>query len=150
MKKNVDVTVTGIHSRIGEPTEKIENNSTGFFEEKEDGSSVLEYDEEQDLSGASVKVHNKVTIAVDESGMELERSGAMSSKLAFGRNLAYDTDYNTPYGTMKMKVVTKSFDLTRVRAEEKMKIMAEYALEIGGEVISDSMFVIDIKNAETN
>lgn len=150
MKQNVEVTVTGIHSRVGEPTEKIETNSTGFFEKLEDGSSVLEYDEEQDMSGASVKVHNKVTIAADESSLELERSGAMSSKLAFGRDMSYDTDYNTPYGTMQMKVVTKSFDFTRVRAEEELKIMAEYALEIGGEVISDSMFVIDIKNAETN
>ena len=43
MKKNVDVNVTGIHSRPGEPTEKIVTTSMGMYEVLDDGSKILEY-----------------------------------------------------------------------------------------------------------
>ena len=147
MKKNVDVNVTGIHSRMGEPTEKISTSASGVYEELEDSSCVLEYDEEQDTGAGILKVHNKVMIAPDGKGMEIIRGGEMKSKLAFAEGLEYDTEYNTPYGTMLMKVITKSFDFVKAHKDETMKLMAEYALEMGGQVLSDSMIVIEIKNA---
>ena len=148
MKKNVDVIVTGIHSRVGEPTEKIVTNSVGVFEEKEDGMCILEYDEEQDAGGGTVKIHNKVSIAPDGKGMEIIRGGDIKSKLAFADKLEYDTEYNTPYGSMQMKVRTNNFDFIKTRQEEDMKLMAEYVLEMEGEVLSDSILVIEIKNSE--
>ncbi len=148
MKKNVDVNVTGIHSRPGEPTEKIITTSSGIYEYLEDGSRILEYDEEQDTGNGKMKVHNKVMLDSDEEKMEIIRGGAIGSKLAFGKELAYDTEYVTPYGTMQMKVVTTSFDFIKVKDEEEMKLMAEYELEISGEVLSNSMIVIEIKKAE--
>jgi uncharacterized beta-barrel protein YwiB (DUF1934 family) len=149
MKKNVDVNVTGIHSRPGEPTEKIVTSSAGLYEIMDDGSKVLEYDEEQDTGNGAVHIHNRVHIAPDGSGMEITRGGDMNSKLAFGKELEYDTEYVTPYGTMQMRVVTTSFDFINIRHEEEVKLMAEYELEMGGEVLSDSMIIIEIKNAET-
>ena len=62
--------------------------------------------------------------------------------------LEYDTEYQTPYGSMAMKVVTNSFDFNANHQEEAMKVMAEYALEMEGQVLSDSMIIIEIKNAE--
>ena len=148
MKKNVAVNVTGIHSRPGEPTEKIVTNSMGIYESMEDGRRILEYDEEQEAGFGSAHVHNKVYIAPDGNSMEIIRGGEHSSKLAFGKELKYDTEYITPYGTMQMKVITTSFDFIKVRQENEMKLMAEYELEMGGEVISDSMIIIEIKNSE--
>ena len=150
MKKYVDVIVTGIHSRAGEPTEKIITNSAGVFEEMEDGMCVLEYDEDQDAGGGTVKIHNKVSIAPDGKGMEIIRGGDIKSKLAFADQLEYDTEYNTPYGSMQMKVRTNNFDFIKTRQEEEMKLMAEYALEMGGQVLSDSILVIEIKNSEAH
>jgi uncharacterized beta-barrel protein YwiB (DUF1934 family) len=147
MKKNVDVMVTGIHSRLGEPTEKITTQTSGTYEELEDCSSVLEYDEEQDTGAGMLKIHSRVMISPDGKGMEIVRGGEMKSKLAFANGLEYDTEYNTPYGSMQMKVITKSFDLTRAHQDEGMKLVAEYALEMGGQVLSDSMIVIEIKSA---
>ena len=149
MKKNVDVNVTGIHSRPGEPTEKIVTTSMGMYEVLDDGSKIIEYDEKQDTGNGELCVHNKVCIASDGNSMEITRGGDMNSKLAFGKELEYDTAYETPYGTMQMKVVTTSFDFINIRHEEEMKLMAEYELEMGGEVLSDSMIIIEIKNAET-
>ena len=46
-----------------------------------------------------------------------------------------------------MKVRTKSFDFTKVSGDEEIKLVADYDLEIEGQVVSSSMIVIDIKNA---
>ncbi len=147
MNRNVEVIVTGIHQREGEPTEKVETVSTGIFELLDDGSRIVEYDEEQDMAGTSMKVHNKVTIGTDGRNMEIIRRGTTNSRLAFGEEMEYDTEYDTPYGSMQMKVKTNSFDFNRNRNDDEMKVVAEYDLEIGGRVVSTSMIVMDIKNA---
>lgn len=146
MNRNVEVNVTGIHSREGEPTEKVESLAAGIYELLEDGSVAIEYDEEQDTGAGSMKVHNRVLIGADGRKMEIVRAGATSSTLTFAEDLEYDTEYATPYGTMLMKVRTKSFDLTRVGGDEEIKVVADYDLEIEGRVVSSSMIVIDIKN----
>ena len=150
MNRNVEVNVTGIHSREGEPTEKVETSAEGIFEMLEDGSRVVEYDEEQDLGSSTMKVHNKVLIDPDGNKMEIIRGGATRSRLTFGEKLEYDTEYATPYGSMQMKVRTNSFDFNRGRNDEEIKVVAEYDLEIEGQVVSQSMIVIDIKNAAAN
>ena len=145
MSREVEVFVTGIHVREGEPTEKVEKNATGSFEILEDGSRVVEYDEHQD-EAASIKVHNRVKIEPDGHKMAVIREGATRSKLYFGHDLEYDTEYNTPYGSMQMKVRTTDFDYSN-KNDEEIKVVAEYDLEIGGDVVSRSMIVIEIKNA---
>lgn len=149
MKRDVSVTVTGIHSRVGEPTEKVITNSRGVYEELDDGRCFLEYVEEQDSDGSKIKVHNKVYLSEDGKNMDIVRGGDMNSKLSFGEKKEYDTEYNTPYGTMNMKVITKSFDFNRGLADETIKVVVEYALELDGMALSDSMIIIEIKNAET-
>lgn len=147
MNRNVEVNVTGIHSREGEPTEKVESLATGIYELQNDGSVVVEYDEEQDTGAGTMKIHNRVLIGADGQKMEIVRGGATTSTLAFAKDLEYETEYNTPYGTMQMKVRTNSFDFNRIRGDEEIKVVADYDLEIGGQVVSKSMIVIDIKNA---
>jgi uncharacterized beta-barrel protein YwiB (DUF1934 family) len=147
MNRNVEVNVTGIHSREGEPTEKVESLATGIYELQNDGSVVVEYDEEQDTGAGTMKIHNRVLIGADGQKMEIVRGGATTSTLAFAKDLEYETEYNTPYGTMQMKVRTISFDFNRIRGDEEIKVVADYDLEIGGQVVSKSMIVIDIKNA---
>lgn len=150
MNRNVEVIVTGIHSREGEPTEKVETTAEGIFTMLEDGSRVVEYDEDQEFSGGAAKVHNKVQIQADGRKMEIIRGGSTRSRLAFGDKLEYDTEYATPYGSMQMKVRTNSFDFNSARNEEEIKVVAEYDLEIEGQVVSNSMIFIDIKNAAAN
>ena len=148
MNRNVEVNVTGIHAREGEPTEKVESTHLGCFKLLADGSRVVEYDSDMASGHESMKVHNRVMIAPKGDTMEIVRMGATSSRLAFGDNMEYDTDYVTPYGSMKMKVRTNSFDFNMGINEDEMKVVAEYDLEIDGQIISSSMVVLDIKNAE--
>ncbi|MBQ6589472.1 MAG: DUF1934 domain-containing protein [Butyrivibrio sp.] len=148
MRKTVDVNVTGIHSRPGEPTEKITTSSNGIYQDMEDGRRLVEYDEEQDAGNGVVRVHNKVYISSDGKSMEIFRGGETENRLAFGEEMEYDTQYNTPYGSMTMKVVTKSFDFNTSHQEDDMKVIAEYALEMEGQVLSDSMIIIEVKKAE--
>lgn len=149
MKKIVDVSVTGIHSRPGEPTEKIVANSSGIYEDMEDGRYLLEYDEEQGISGSN-KVHNKVFIASDGKSMQIIRGGDDGNRLEFGEEMEYDTEYLTPYGSMSMKIVTTNFDFNKSHLDDEMKVMAEYELEMEGQVLSDSMIIIEIKNPVAN
>ena len=146
MNRNVDITVTGIHSRPGDPTEKVETLSTGVYELLEDGRQIIEYDEEQ-IKGELI-VHNRIELSPGDEGMMITRSGGADSVLSFKRDGVYDTDYSTPYGMMKMRVRTSEFDLSK-SADESMKIVAGYSLEMEGQLLSDSMIVIEIKNAET-
>lgn len=150
MNREVEVSVTGIHAREGEPTEKIETTVLGSFEELEDGSVVVEYDENKETGSGTVKAHSKVQIDAQGRSMEVTRSGFSNSRFSFGDDLVYDTEYLTPYGAMLMKVRTNSFDFSRARSDDEIKVVAEYDLEIDGNVISSSMIVIDIKNAVAN
>ena len=148
MTKNVDILVTGIHSRLGEPTEKIESAVPGTLKELGDGSMIIEYDEEQDTGSGSAVVHSRVHIAPEHDRVEVIRNGLANSRLCFGEGLSYDTVYMTPYGSMNMKVISNSFEVT-VMENEDIKVLAEYVLEIEGNTISNSMVVIEIKKAET-
>ncbi len=149
MRRNVAVNVTGIHSRPGEPTEKIMTSSAGIYQDMDDGRRLVEYDEEQDAGNCVVKVHNKVFIASDGRSMEIIRGGATENRLEFGKELKYDTEYNTPYGSMTMRVITNSFDFNENKNDAAdMKVVAEYALEMQGQVLSDSMIILEIKNTE--
>ncbi|MCR5157088.1 MAG: DUF1934 domain-containing protein [Butyrivibrio sp.] len=145
MKKNVAVNVTGIHSRLGEPTEKVETFSEGLYEVLEDGRHIIEYEEHQSQGDAPVRT--RVTIDHDTKGMEIAREGAGSSTLKFRENLEYKTEYVTPYGSMLMKVCTEKFDFSK-RNNEDIHIMVEYSLELEGQVLSSSAIMMEIKNAE--
>ncbi len=146
MKRKIQVEVTGIHSRIGEPTEKIITSSDGYQEIMDDGSQIIEYQEQQDEHGP--KVPTKVILSADGGSMEIVRNGDMSSKLVFGQDCEYDTEYLTPYGTMHLKVKTHDFDLAHVMEGPDIKVVAEYILEIEGQVQSNSMIVLETKKAE--
>lgn len=150
MNRNVEVNVTGIHAREGEPTEKVTSSVMGIYELRDDGSHIIEYDEDLDAGAETMEVHNRVRIDSDGRVMEIERTGATNAKLQFGENVEYDTEYLTPYGTMNMKVRTVSFDLSRSAGDGEIRVVAEYDLEIEGQVISSSMIVLDIKNAKAS
>ncbi len=148
MTRHVDVFVTGIHVRAGEPAEKIESIVPGVYEILEDGTRLVEYDEDHGNGSGEMKVHNRVEIGAGLRNMKIKRNGATNSQLSFGQDMEYDTEYVTPYGSMQMKVRTNSFDCS-LKNDEEIKVVAEYDLEVEGQVVSESMIVLDIKNAET-
>ena len=104
MNRNVEVFVTGIHQSEAEPTEKVETVARGSFEELEDGSRIVEYDEEQDAGGAPYKVHNRVQIEPGGRNMEIIRKGTTSSRLMFGESSVYDITYSSDLVTGSTRI----------------------------------------------
>ncbi|WP_026651539.1 DUF1934 domain-containing protein [Butyrivibrio proteoclasticus] len=149
MKKNVSVNVTGVHHRQGEEPEKIITTSRGLMEVKDDGIRVVDYVESQETDGESIKVHNKLLIASDERSMDLVRGGDNKSRLSFGEKMECNTEYNTPYGSLQMKVKTSSFEYKKSDDEDLIEISADYILELDGQALSESQIMIEIKEAKT-
>ena len=144
MKKRVEVNVTGIHNRQGDPEEKINTVSEGIYEISADGTGVIEYKEIQEEDGHRLVFHNKAVISADRKTLEIQRGGAMSAGLVFTEGKEHKTEYNTPYGKMFMKVVTKSLVFEEGDAGE-IKAVAEYAIKMDEEIVSDSVITIETK-----
>ena len=145
MKKKVDINVAGIHIRDGNEEERIDTSSGGIYEVMTDGSVCVEYEEVQDMGGQRIKVSNKVTVPSDLKILEIVRMGAMNSKMVFGSE-EYTMDYNTPYGSMQMEVITKSLDFKNEENGLIGEISAEYIIKAGDEILSDSKMIIEIKH----
>ena len=145
MKKKVDINVAGIHIRDGNEEERIDTSSGGIYEVMTDGSVCVEYEEVQDMGGQRIKVSNKVTVPSDLKSVEIVRMGAMNSKMVFGSE-EYTMDYNTPYGSMQMEVITKSLDFKNEENGLIGEISAEYIIKAGDEILSDSKMIIEIKH----
>ena len=145
MKKKVDINVAGIHIRDGNEEERIDTSSGGVYQVMPDGTVCIEYDEVQDMGGQRIKVSNKVTVPADLKSVEVVRMGAMNSKMVFGSE-EYTMDYNTPYGSMQMEVITKSLDFKNEENGLIGEISAEYIIKAGDEILSDSKMIIEIKH----
>ncbi|MBO4911475.1 MAG: DUF1934 domain-containing protein [Butyrivibrio sp.] len=145
MKKKVDINVAGIHIRDGNEEERIDTSSGGIYEVMTDGSVCVEYEEVQDMGGQRIKISNKVTVPSDLKSVEIVRMGAMNSKMVFGSE-EYTMDYNTPYGSMQMEVITKSLDFKNEENGLIGEISAEYIIKAGDEILSDSKMIIEIKH----
>lgn len=144
MKKKVEVNVTGIHNRQGEPEEQINTVSEGVYEISSDGTGIIEYKEIQEADGHRIVFHNKAIISSDRTTLEIQRGGAMSTGLVFTEGKEHETEYNTPYGKMFMKVVTKRLVFEEGDAGV-IKAVAEYAIKMDDEVVSDSVITIETK-----
>ena len=145
MKKKVDINVAGIHIRDGNEEERIDTSSGGIYEVMTDGSVCVEYEEVQDMGGQRIKISNKVTVPSYLKSVEIVRMGAMNSKMVFGSE-EYTMDYNTPYGSMQMEVITKSLDFKNEENGLIGEISAEYIIKAGDEILSDSKMIIEIKH----
>ena len=145
MKKKVDINMAGIHIRDGNEEERIDTSSGGIYEVMTDGSVCVEYEEVQDMGGQRIKISNKVTVPSDLKSVEIVRMGAMNSKMVFGSE-EYTMDYNTPYGSMQMEVITKSLDFKNEENGLIGEISAEYIIKAGDEILSDSKMIIEIKH----
>ena len=88
--------------------------------------------------------HNKAVISADRKTMEIQRGGAMSTGLVFSEGKDHETEYNTPYGKMFMNVITKSLVFEEGDVGE-IKAVAEYAIKMGDEIVSDSVITIETK-----
>lgn len=121
--QKVLLTIKGTQIEGGE-TESIEFVTEGRLYKNADGC-LLEYDETE-LTGAS-GVTTKLVL--NDRSVTLSRSGAIDSHMVFTEKQVYESNFDTPFGTMRMSVFALHVDS---RLEDKEgSIDLEYELNMG-------------------
>jgi uncharacterized beta-barrel protein YwiB (DUF1934 family) len=98
-----------------------------------------EYDETE-ISGMQ---GTKTKLEIYPERLSLIREGTTNAKMEFEKNKDYKTLYNTPYGTMEIRIHTK--DLTVDVNEEGGEIYIYYNMSISGQKPQNTELRINIK-----
>lgn len=141
MTKEVLVTLRGLQSdQDGENSGPIETISRGDYYQK-NGKHYVIYEETVEGLEKSAKSRLKF----DKDTVEVFRSGAVSTHMVFQEHKKNPIDYQTPFGQIRMEIVTRQIRLTR--REDHIIVDVDYALEIDDAFLSDCRMVIDIRPA---
>ena len=138
MTENVKVTVIGTHAPGTPEEDVIKSTCPGQYYEKGEKQYVI-FEEEQE--GFSEKI--KTMIKFTRKSVEITKKGLIHSHMIFEQGGCHETDYATPYGTMKMEVDTSS--LIMLYTEEYIRMDIAYTLRLGGNEDVKSKIVIKIK-----
>jgi len=117
-----------VHNMIqqGKEKEEITFYTTGEYFEK-DESIYLSYEEEHDFG----RVKSLLKISKDET--LLMRSGAVKMRQRFQEGQTTSTNYETPFGTMRLVTQTKSLTFSTNEKQKHGTLRLEYDLDLGHE-----------------
>lgn len=117
---------------IGDHTDFLRTEAQGSFYRK-DGKFYILYREEQD------GVSTATMIKADGARVTVRRSGAYESRMEYETGREYPFAYATPYGQMRLTLVTKDLEITL--GENGGSIRLQYELWIGDEAYDNQMTV---------
>lgn len=146
MKENVLISITGRHM-TDEDENTIETKQRGkyaFFQ----GKHIIRYEEymepEDDTDNTPVSI--PCMLKIDADNVILSKKGAAPMKMHFSPGTAHNTLYQTPMGSLPLKISTSDLKLT----EEDGSILAEltYSLHMNDIPVSECRMSISI--VETN
>lgn len=139
MKKKALITVIGRQNYNGDKDE-IKMRTVGTIEHCDD-RYIIRYDE--NLEEVSTPLKSKITIAKDESKVEMIKTGPYSSYLVIEKSKRHLCNYGTEYGDMLMgifgKNVENNFD------ENEGSFDFSYEIDINGAVSSQNDVTIKYK-----
>jgi uncharacterized beta-barrel protein YwiB (DUF1934 family) len=121
--------------------EEIEVVTPGLFYKK-DNSYFAEYDETA-ISGME---GTTTTLKINPDKFSLIRMGSTSAEMDFDKKTDSISMYNTPYGTIELKIETKKLDINV--NEEGGDIYIKYLLSVLGQEPMDTTLKINIKTQE--
>ena len=138
MIKDVRVTVKGVQRDDTTEISRTEIAVPGEYYFK-NGSHYIFYEETAEDSGELIKNSLKLKGNV----LELNRKGAVNSRMIFETGKRHVTDYATPFGMLRMETVTSRI----LFAEEgaRRRIRAEYELWADGVKMSACRLTIKIE-----
>ncbi len=137
LKKNVQISITGIQETDGEP-EKYELVTDGELESDED-HTILSYMESK-LTGLD---GTKTTFDVAGGRVILTREGAISSQMLFEEGRKHYTLYETPVGAVTMGVNTLGMSSSLKNGVGNLDI--HYVIDVDSSVVSRNRFKISIR-----
>ncbi|MDQ0162649.1 DUF1934 domain-containing protein [Bacillus alveayuensis] len=127
MQRNIPVHIN-VHNEMaqGNEKEKFEFYTTGQYYTK-DKYIYLSYLEEQDFGQI------KTLLKISDEEVLLIRSGAINMRQRFKENVETVTNYETPYGMMRLVTHTKSLLWSSYEEPKRGTLKLEYHLDIGQE-----------------
>ena len=142
MQRKALLTITGSQDYNGDK-DKIEMKTVGTIEHKDD-SYIIRYTEAIENSNASLK--SKLTIAKDESKVEMMKSGPYSSRLIIEKSKRHLCNYGTEYGDMRMGIFGKNVE--NHYDENEGRFDFAYEIDVNGAVSSINDVTIKYKITE--
>ena len=106
---------------------------------KEGQNYIITYSDEDMVSNDSSDTPSSNVshrLEIGEGYFRMAQTGGLSSDLLFRLGEIWNTDYQTPYGLMKMTAITRN--LMMEISPKKISAHVQYELQMDGEKISDS------------
>lgn len=135
VKKDVRITVRGVQRDDTAEISRTEIIVPGEYYLK-NGSHYLFYEETAEDSGERTKNSLKLKGNV----LELNRKGALNSRMVFETGKSHVADYATPFGMLRMETVTSRILCTK--EETRLRIRAEYELWADGVKMSSCRLTV--------
>ena len=129
MTKEVMVTISGLQV-ASEDQDTVELVHVGEYYER-NGTHYLLFEEL--LEGIPTPIKN--VIKIKERYMEVQKKGAVDTKLIFEEGKSQTSTYSVPYGSFLLSTYTTGVQLTKT--EEQVEAVASYRLSINGEHCAD-------------
>ena len=140
MTKNVIISLTGLQYAVEEEEAPIEVINFGQYYKKGEKHYLLY--EETEESGIATKCRIKVSA----KELELYKRDRSGTRLLFVPGEEYLTNYETPYGSLLVGVVTHSLEL--YEEEEFLRATLKYTLDINGEKMGNCTLVLKVQSCE--
>jgi len=138
MNKKAIISVTS--KQLGD-SDEIRVVTPGTFYAKDD-VFYAEY-AETELSGME---GTTTTLKIKPNRFSLIRQGSTNTEMEFDKKEKSISMYNTPYGTLELKIETKKLDVTV--DEEGGDIYIKYMLSVVGQEVLDTTLKINIRTQE--
>lgn len=139
MKQKAIISVSSKQSIDEE--ELIEVVTPGSFYKKENYYYAVY--EETELSGMR---GTTTTLKIGKDKFSLIRMGSTSAKMDFDKKTKNVSMYNTPYGTLELKIETKDLDIDI--NDNGGSVMVNYNMSLSGQTPYNTMLKINIKAQE--
>lgn len=148
MKKEVLISISGLHLEVIEELDENRNNQIevitpgNYYLRK--GKHYILYDEV--VEGMAGTIKNRIKITEDKS-LEILKTGLSNTHMIFEKdqkNLAY---YETPFGQMLVGVNTRKMDISVT--DERIDVLVDYELDINHEPLADCQIRMNITSKES-
>lgn len=138
VKKDVRITIKGVQRDDAGETGSTETIVPGEYYFR-NGSHYILYEETAEDSGE--RIQNSLKLKGEL--LELNRKGAVNSRMVFEAGKCHVLDYATPFGMLRMETVTSRILCSS--DEARLRIRAEYELWADGMKLSSCRLTVKIE-----
>ncbi len=125
MKKEVSVSITTRSIPKSDEPQTISTSAKGTVYRKDD-LLYISYKENPEEFGKTL-----TTVKIKNDRVELIRTGNVSSRLVFSKGKSYESSYNTPYGSLPLKISVSDMEICA--GEDEGSVFMNYCLDFAGD-----------------